>query len=263
MNRFYERKPLIERDGDIIYFHDLNHPKCVSSFIKVLKDGIEKGYDNFELDFSEVKTIYPNAAVPIAGIIEHYKNNRIFFDVSDNCSAKIKNTKILSPLSLPNDSLTLKSNALNKVWRFNGSTDVYQIVDAYISELRKEERFDKGVLSTIEWAINETMDNVIQHSSIDCGYVMGQLHSTKKYVAFTIFDLGQGIYNSLRTSVHAPKTTVDALTLSIQEEVTRDKKIGQGNGLFGLYSIVKQGNGSLVITSGNGSYMYNQGSVSI
>lgn len=36
----------------------------------------------------------------------------------------------------------------------------------------------------------------------------------------------------------------------MQEEVTRDKEIGQGNGLFGLHSIVVQGEGRLVITSG-------------
>lgn len=42
---------------------------------------------------------------------------------------------------------------------------------------------------------------------------------------------------------------------------TRDKRIGQGNGLFGLHSIVRQGKGKLVITSGRGSYTYNNGDV--
>lgn len=85
---------------------------------------------------------------------------------------------------------------------------------------------------------------------------MGQIHNTSKYIAFTVFDTGQGIYNSLKTSEHAPKNTVDAITMAIKEEVTRDKKIGQGNGLYGLHSIVKQGKGRLCITSGSGSYMY-------
>lgn len=102
---------------------------------------------------------------------------------------------------------------------------------------------------------------VIQHSDSSHGYVMGQLHTNRKYIAFTIFDTGQGIYNSLRQSVHAPRNTIDAITLAIKEEVTRDKKIGQGNGLYGLHSIIKQGKGRLVITSGTGSYMYNNGDV--
>ncbi len=89
---------------------------------------------------------------------------------------------------------------------------------------------------------------------------MGQLHTTRKYLAFTIFDSGQGIYKSLRSSSdHAPRNDIDAITLAIKEEVTRDKSIGQGNGLFGLHSIIKQGKGRLVITSGRGSYMYEGG----
>lgn len=83
---------------------------------------------------------------------------------------------------------------------------------------------------------------------------MGQIHSTSQNIAFTIFDAGQGIYNSLKSSIHKPQTAVDAITLAIQEEVTRYIKIGQRNGLFGLHSIVKQGQGKLVITSGGGPY---------
>ena len=65
----------------------------------------------------------------------------------------------------------------------------------------------------------------------------------------------------MKDSEHHPRTTIDAITLAIQEEVTRDKNIGQGNGLFVLHSIVKQGMGKLVITSGKGSYTYNNGYV--
>ena len=92
---------------------------------------------------------------------------------------------------------------------------------------------------------------------------MGQIHSTSQNIAFTVFDAGQGIYNSLKSSIHKPKTAVDAITLAIQEEVTRDTKIGQGNGLFGLHSIVKQGQGKLVISSGGGSYSYSSGNVNV
>ena len=83
------------------------------------------------------------------------------------------------------------------------------------------------MLDSIEWALNEVMDNVIQHSNSSHGYVMGQLHTNRKYIAFTVFDTGQGIYNSLRQSEHAPRNSIDAITLAIKEEVTRDKKIGK------------------------------------
>ena len=234
----------------------------MSLFIEELKDGIKKGYDNFELDFSQVRSVFPNAATPIAGIIDHHRSAGIEFEYNARTlPPNVGITKIHKPLSLPKDEAVLNKNALNKVWRFQGSSEIKQIVDAYIAELRKEARFESGALKAIEWSIYEVMDNVIQHSQSDCGYIMGQLHGSSKNIAFTIFDIGQGIYNSLKESEHRPRTPVDALTICIKEEVTRDKSVGQGNGLFGLFSVVKQGAGRLALTSGGGSYMYDRGRV--
>lgn len=103
------------------------------------------------------------------------------------------------------------------------------------------------------------MDNVIQHSDLPNGFVMGQVHPSTKHVAFTVFDMGRGIFNSFKNSGHHPRNAVDAITLALQESVTRDKSIGQGNGLFGLSSLIKQGDSRLKITSGRGYYSYTYG----
>jgi hypothetical protein len=78
------------------------------------------------------------------------------------------------------------------------------------------------------------MDNVLQHSNQPFGYVMGQIHQTSKHIAFCIFDPGIGIFNTLKGSVHAPRSHLDAITLAIKEGVTRDKAVGQGNGMWGF-----------------------------
>ena len=44
------------------------------------------------------------------------------------------------------------------------------------------------------------MDNVLQHSDSGVGYIMGVLHKTTNYIMFSLFDNGQGIFNSLRDS---------------------------------------------------------------
>lgn len=255
-----DRQFSVERENDVIYVTQLKHSLNVSDFIRVLNDGIKKGYTDFEINFSGVNAVFPNAVVPIAGIMEHHKTNGVTFEFT-YVPLSLTQCKMLAPVSIQKDNALLGKNSLNKVWKFRDSNDISKIVQSFMDELHKSERFSKGTLPSIEWAIYEVMDNVIQHAGTDLGYVMGQLHSRSKHIAFTIFDLGQGIYNSLKNSVHAPRNTIDALTLCIQEEVTRDKKIGQGNGLFGLHSIVKQGKGSLSITSGDGCYMYNNGYV--
>lgn len=54
-------------------------------------------------------------------------------------------------------------------------------------------------------------------------------------------------------SKHKPISESDALSLSIQEGVGDGK--GQGNGMYGLYQIVRNNKGTLTITSGGSSLM--------
>lgn len=259
--RYYNQNPsVVERDQDVIYIRQLNHSMVVSEFIRAINDGRKRGYDDFQINFSEVDAAFPNAVTPIAGILEYLKGNGVSFDFEGTPQILIQN-KMLQPAFYIKASQGGTDRILNKVWKFSTSDDIAKLVDTYLGELQKCDRFHKGMLDSIEWALNEVMDNVIQHSNSSHGYVMGQLHTNRKYIAFTVFDTGQGIYNSLRQSEHAPRNSIDAITLAIKEEVTRDKKIGQGNGLYGLYSIIKQGKGRLVITSGTGSYMYNNANI--
>jgi hypothetical protein len=54
------------------------------------------------------------------------------------------------------------------------------------------------------------------------------------------------------SDAYKPKTSFDALTLAIEEGVTRNKVSNQGNGLFGLFRIIEQNNGRLTMRSGRG-----------
>lgn len=247
----------VERDVDVIYFNNLSSPKSISDFIKCIKAGIQAGEKNFTLDFRKVNSVFPNTATPLAGLINYYVDKHgVSFDFDNYGSVNV--TKLLSPLELPKNQNEL-SRSLGKVWKFSFSDEIDEIHKAMISELRKTVRFGEGVLEGIEWSIYEIMDNVLLHSEYSCGYIMGQLHPTSKHVAFTIYDTGQGIYNSLKNSPHRPRMAVDALTMCVKEGVTRDKKLGQGNGMTGLFNLIQEGNGSICITSGNGYFRHSNG----
>jgi hypothetical protein len=99
------------------------------------------------------------------------------------------------------------------------------------------------------------MDNVLQHSAVDCGFVMGQVHSTSRHIALCVFDYGQGILKSFQNTQYTPSTSGDAITLALSEGVTRNKKTNQGNGLWGLNNIVNANSGMLAICSGRGRYV--------
>ncbi|MBA4852004.1 STAS-like domain-containing protein [Emticicia sp. BO119] len=243
------------REDNKVIFDTLDHPVVVNSFIENIKKGINAGYRDFILDFSKIHPIFPNASVPISGLIQYYKNTGVVFSYIDNSDNIISSTQFFDPIE-PQDGSQLKlKNTLNKIWKFSNHESVFWLVNSFLEELRRSDIFEEGVLVGIEWCVNEIMDNVLNHSSQSIGFIMGQIHKSKKHIAFTVFDYGQGIYNSLKDSTYAPRHPLDAITLSVKEGVSRDKKNFQGNGIFGLHQIVKFNEGRLSITSNSAAYI--------
>lgn len=248
------KKNDVTQQDAIISAKGLKRPKAVSEFLHGLNAAINKGYKEIILDFKD-GSYFPNAVTPIAGIIQYYTvNKNITFKLKQTNVKAVNQTNMLNPRIYDE-----QQNILGKVWKFDSFRKAEEMVDAYMVELKKSDRFPEGTIKALQWSLNEVMDNVINHSNVGFGYVMGQIHTSSKRIAFTVFDVGQGILKSFEGSEHHPKDSIDAITLAIKEAVTSDKDKGQGNGLFGLHSIIKQGNGNLVITSGQGCFMYIDG----
>jgi len=254
--RMSYRQP-IWRNENVIRIERMDHYTVVSEFIKSMYHGLKRGYKEFILDFENIRQAYPAVRTPIAGIIEYHRGNDIDFEIdyASNSDGYLSTTHISSPLTISENVNVLSRASLDNVWRFRNFEDVQNLVDAFIKEVAQSEICETGVLEGLTWCLNEVMDNVLQHSIVECGYAMGQIHQSKKRIAFCVYDYGQGIYNSLKNSSHSPRHPIDAITLAIKEGITRDRRIGQGNGMWGLHNIVKSNLGRLVITSCSASYM--------
>lgn len=247
----------ITSSGNIIYINDLSSPHILKRFASVLKTTVyKKGYQDIVIDVNTNSSYFPNVLVPVCGIIEHFIDEGVGIDVLQNGRSQLR--RLITPYNPAIDIFEL-SKPLSKIWRFTNTQEICDIQKSIISELRKEDVFADGVLEGIEWSINEIMDNVLNHSQAKIGFIMSQLHKTTKHVAFTIFDSGIGIFNSFKHSDHKVRSVEDALTICLQEGVTRDSKIGQGNGMCGLFSLIKEGNGILNLSSGLRTYSYVNG----
>lgn len=242
----------ITRNNNVFTFHHLNHPKVVSNFIRELNVMLNNESKDIRIDFSKVKRqFFPSVLVPIAGLVDRMRNDKIEVTINHNdytSNLGIDDPAIFDP---QNDQ-----NVLNRVLRFN-EENMHQLERSIFEALEKMDVFPKGVLYLSEWTLNEVMDNVLIHSGCSEGFVMVQLHPSSKHIAFCVFDFGKGFKQSfIEGDHHHPKSEVDAITLAIQEGITSNKSKGQGNGLFGLHSLVAKGEGRLLITSGAGSYRY-------
>lgn len=246
--------PLIKQEGQELIFDNLANPRVVSEFIDILNETLNSYNKNLILNFKNVKGAFPNVSVPMAGIIENMSLRGVNFEFY-YLTDYLKKLSIKAPLRVQENKEIAQKVSLDKIWRFDSADDIYLLINSFVDELSQIIVCEKGVLEGFEWSINEVLDNVLQHSSRSFGYVMGQVHTKTKHFVFCVYDTGQGIYNSLLSSpIHKPKTPVEALRLAVKEGVTRDKKIGQGNGLWGLHQIVSENTGILNIISNSASY---------
>lgn len=108
-------------------------------------------------------------------------------------------------------------------------------------------------LATFEWAVNEVIDNVLQHADAPLGGLVQLSHyPNAQWLEFVVADAGRGIPDSMRTT-RSGMSDPRALELSIKRGITRDKKVGQGNGLFGTHRAATVGEGDFEIHSGHAS----------
>ena len=234
------------------------------SKVKFFNDCILNGKNNGDTHFDITvldSGVYSNVCAPIAGIIDHYKGEGIDFTINSSSSDFSLSTYFYEPLTVTANKGVLE-RPFSKVWKFKDFDDVSDIVNAFLLATRKTDRIEKGVIDAIEWSLNEVMDNVLQHSGKEYGYIMGQIHPKTKVLSFCIFDNGIGIYNSFNdSSLFHPRNAKDAIINAMNEKVTRDNSIGQGNGLWGFSRIISQANGSFSISSCGAKIINNNGTI--
>lgn len=237
----------------------MSRPRHVSYFIRQMLTVIDD--EVIDVYFKE-RQVLPAACVPICGIIHAMRKKGKTINVHSAPGSFLKNIHFDEPYKVDEhiDSLAFP---FAKIWRFNSFDEVTKLVNGYLDEISCAVPCSKGLVEGLEWSLNETMDNVLQHSNGGEGYMMGVVHKNSNYVLFSIFDDGQGIFNSMRDSEYHPRTAIDAISIAVQEGKTRDKRIGQGNGLWGLNNIILSNKGKLEITSHGSSLMLrNDGVVS-
>lgn len=143
---------------------------------------------------------------------------------------------------------------------FTSAADQRGLVGTMVDALMKSMKgFSRTDLSAIEWALSEITDNVLNHAQSPLGgFAQINILKAKRQIEYVVCDAGIGIPQSLRSGIPTITTDSEALDHAIREGVTRDKKLGQGNGLFGSYQISRVSGGFFHIHSGSARLDYDQ-----
>ncbi len=258
----------VVREDNIIKFQgqyrdaDLHHPLvCLHHAVH------DHGYQDITLDFSDCTETYPGPMLALCVELLRLRIEHV------DATLILPKRDVLARLFVNANWANLIEPRKYDPSKFRGHTQipatvfanpaeqndaVNRIVNAIlggIPDIRREH------FAALEWSINELTDNVIVHAESPIGGLVqvSRFMTNTKVVEFTIADAGLGIPTTLRSGGKFSGSDTDALDSAVREGVTRDRSIGQGNGLFGSYQICSHSGGTFQIESGYARLLFRPG----
>lgn len=224
---------------------------------------LDRGYLDIQLDFTECTFTHAPAMLGLATAIEHYQDRKIDFELflprDEILNRLFRNSNwahIIEPRKYPLSEFS--SLVHMPALRFQNPEQQHRLVNDTLNKILSSiSGFTRSHFKAIEWSLNEITDNVLVHSDSPRGGLI-QLTAMKgaKRIEFVVGDSGIGIPKSLRSSGNMVGSDVDTLASAIKQGVTRDKSIGQGNGLYGSYQISIKSGANFGLHSGNATLYY-------
>jgi hypothetical protein len=215
------------------------------------------GYQNIVLDFTRCAAAFPGPMAGLCAQVVDFRRQGIDFDYvapSDSRLSRLFANSDWAHLIDPEHFArsTYRGYTNMPLVKFESPEDqtkvVNRLIDALLSSIPSLERAD---FAAIEWCLNEISDNVLVHAESQIGgLVTMSSYKTRNRIEFSVADPGVSIPTSLRKGHPELGEDIQALERAVREGVTRDPAIGQGNGLFGTFQVVRKSGGYLHIHSG-------------
>jgi anti-sigma regulatory factor (Ser/Thr protein kinase) len=220
-----------------------------------------QGYQDIELDFTGCTAAYGGPILAIAAQTKRYLIGGLDVDLilpkEERLNRLFLNANwanLIDPRRY--DPGNYRGFAQIPVMQFRTGQDQYEAVTLVTEKILSAlSSFDRNHLKAIEWSLNEITDNVINHAQSPIGGLVQitNFGREQKAIEFCVCDAGIGIPTSLRSGHQEIRSDQEALDKAIREGVTRDKRVGQGNGLYGSWRITQISGGSFEIHAGNAS----------
>lgn len=146
-----------------------------------------------------------------------------------------------------------------EISKFDKDT-VFSIYDSIIKILDSFPSIELTVLQGLGYCFYELLDNVLNHSEENYGWVVAHYYKAESTIRIMICDTGIGIHKSLTTSpkneLFKKYTEEEAISECINDKVTNGN--GMGFGLYSTANLIKDCESELIIYSGNKKLYCNQ-----
>ena len=224
------------------------------------------GYQHLILDFGPCTAAFAGPMLALCAQVMRLRNAQIDIELLPPKDSKLARlfqnanwAHFLDPRNNPPS--TFKGYTQVPATQFTNAEEqqraVNRIVNAILGAIPNLERKE---LAALEWSVNEISDNVLNHSRSGIGGLVqvSTFQRARKRIEYIVVDAGVGIPVTLRETHPEMTSDADALDRAIREGVTRDKAVGQGNGLFGSYQICSHSKGFFQVDSGYGKLIFTE-----
>ncbi|MGU3389157.1 STAS-like domain-containing protein [Sphingomonas sp. M1A8_2b] len=218
----------------------------------------KQGYSDVVLDFDQATFVSAPYILPIVVMCRKYRLSDFDFDLilpSLSTGARLlQNTDwahLIDPKTYGSMAGASKRNL--SATAFATATQAHDAVDTSIRMvLGLVSGLDRSRIVALQWAIDEVVDNVLNHAASPVGGIIQVMtYPKRKQIEFYVCDAGMTIPRSLRQSEYGYDNDAIALRQAINEGVTKNKQTNRGNGLFGTFRCCEVSGGEFDILSGN------------
>jgi len=206
------------------------------------------------LNFLECNFIYPDYALLFMCAFKHLENCGI--EIHGNIKFSKDNTDVIDYLArmnffkylkvkIPRRLEQLKSNRFVEIQKYN-EVNQLDVLNSIINIIKENTCINDNVITSLDYCLNEILDNVLNHSENKEGWVVAQYFYKINSIRLIVADSGIGIQKSLNTKHNF--TEDEAIKKCIEQGVTNGK--GQGHGLYATSTFTKLNKGWLSLISG-------------
>jgi len=246
-----------KKRNSISFTHKIN-TYSVLQFCSAISFFKKQRLDSVTIDFRFVKKVFADGMLPIICTIDELRESGVKVTIllpNDNEIRRLFRSvnwaHFLSPDQFDKSESIYDRHLVTR--RFENAEEQQKSVNDFMDVVLRTMTIPKDIISGLEWSINEITDNVLNHSeSKHGGIIQASTHYKENKILFAVSDSGRGILNSMQEGYPELRTELDAIGEAIKAGVTRNPKIGQGNGLAGSLRVTTMTGGSFEILSGNG-----------
>lgn len=206
------------------------------------------------IDFTDCDFIYPDYVILFLCAIKYIESlgHKVFGTIKLDANKKIvtylakmgffEHLKVKLPISVSE----IDVNSAVQIQEYTSDNQI-TVLNSILKILREKSLINDNVYVSLDYCLNEILDNVLNHTVEKKGWVVAQYFPSLNSIRLAVCDFGLGIHKSL--NLKHDFTEQEAIAKCIESGVTNGK--GQGHGLFATSSFIKLNKGWLSLISGN------------